>query len=311
MNSTKKKMRNTITFVIMFAMLFSLLSDVTFTPTKVYAEDEETISADAAEVSDNEIEEQNVEEVIYDDEEYEEDDWYDYSDFAFEEEEEVTFSDDNAEDMQINYEVVDDYTQPNGTIYVSNAIALDDSSTFFLKANLVENTKKQTAYVTLTWQKVKGAEYYEVYRMTSKGGKYLYKVITFNEKKNTYKVKDLEWGMGYGYAIKAVRGNGRFKKSRTSNIVRFAVGSEKYTNVKKIKAKNKKIMLGETCNVEPVLTFQYKNKKLLDKLTYYSADKNIVTVSEDGTITAKAKGKTKIYILAINGIRKTINVTVM
>ncbi len=46
------------------------------------------------------------------------------------------------------------------------------------------------------------------------------------------------------------------------------------------------------------------------RLRYLSSNKNIVKVDDNGKITAKKKGKCKIYVYAINGARSAITVTV-
>ena len=56
-------------------------------------------------------------------------------------------------------------------------------------------------------------------------------------------------------------------------------------------------------------------KKLLPryhdaKVRYLSSDPKIATVSAKGKIKAKAKGTCKIYVCAVNGVSKTIKVTV-
>ena len=45
-------------------------------------------------------------------------------------------------------------------------------------------------------------------------------------------------------------------------------------------------------------------------LRYCSSNSKIAKVSSKGKITAKAAGKCKVYVYAINGVRKTIRVTV-
>ena len=46
------------------------------------------------------------------------------------------------------------------------------------------------------------------------------------------------------------------------------------------------------------------------KLRYISSDPGIAAVSRSGRITAKAKGSCRIYVITVNGLRKTVQVTV-
>ena len=46
------------------------------------------------------------------------------------------------------------------------------------------------------------------------------------------------------------------------------------------------------------------------KLRYLSSNTKVATVSSSGKILAKAKGKCSVYVYAINGVSKTIKVTV-
>ena len=45
-------------------------------------------------------------------------------------------------------------------------------------------------------------------------------------------------------------------------------------------------------------------------LRYISSMKDVATVNKNGKIKARKKGSCKIYVIAVNGIRKTISVTV-
>ena len=58
-----------------------------------------------------------------------------------------------------------------------------------------------------------------------------------------------------------------------------------------------------------------KHKKLLSKkhapkLRYYSTNKKVATVNAKGKIKAVSKGKCKIYVVAVNGAKKAVKVTV-
>ena len=91
-----------------------------------------------------------------------------------------------------------------------------------------------------------------------------------------------------------------------------------HTNVKKIKvAKSSyQIKKGKTLKINATLVKADKNKSLLKEghgnvLRYYTSDKRIATVTENGKIKAKAKGKCTINLVSINGVKKSVRVTVV
>lgn len=69
----------------------------------------------------------------------------------------------------------------------------------------LSSAKGQENKVTLKWKKVSGVSGYEVYRATSKNGKYKkVKTITSNSK-TTYVNKNLETGKKYCYKIRTYK----------------------------------------------------------------------------------------------------------
>ena len=48
----------------------------------------------------------------------------------------------------------------------------------------------------------------------------------------------------------------------------------------------------------------------ISELRYVSSNKKVAAVSKSGRIVAKGKGSCKIYVIAANGVRKAITVTV-
>ena len=169
------------------------------------------------------------------------------------------------------------------------------------------------------WGKAIDADGYYVYRATSKGK--FRKVVkkdglnkfTFKGKKKVYRA--------YVEAYKVINGEeiviGRSFKLKCSklnddgiNAKRVVVG---FTNInlatgasKKIKAKVKVVKKGKDSNKTKTLI--RKGKKAY--LTYWSSDDKIATVSKNGKINAIKKGKCIIYVMARNGKKKKISVTV-
>ena len=93
--------------------------------------------------------------------------------------------------------------------------------------------------------------------------------------------------------------------------------NKKFTNIKKIKLKKKKIVLkkGKKAKVKAKLVKVDKKKRMLSKAhapkyRYASDDPSIAKVSKKGVIKAKKRGKTIVYVYAKNGYAKKIKVTV-
>ena len=94
-------------------------------------------------------------------------------------------------------------------------------------------------------------------------------------------------------------------------------GSKKYTNAKSVTVKKAKVSLkaGGKYKIKAKVNRLQSGKKLMpsvhgSKLRYVSSNKKIATVSKTGRITAKAKGSCRIYVIAVNGARKAIRLTV-
>ncbi|MBO5994670.1 MAG: Ig-like domain-containing protein, partial [Firmicutes bacterium] len=94
-------------------------------------------------------------------------------------------------------------------------------------------------------------------------------------------------------------------------------GTKVYTNSKSVTVTKTKVSLkvGKTYKIKGNVVKLDKKKKLMMKdhevkLRYVTSNKKIATVSKSGKITAKAKGSCKIYVIAVNGARKAITVTV-
>lgn len=186
--------------------------------------------------------------------------------------------------------------------------------TLFLRGTVKEKVKKQKATVTLKWNKVKGVSKYEIYSSVCGDGKKPQVIATVSNKKKSYKDNSITWGNHYKYYVKAIKQDGTVIKE--SLVIHLVVGSNTECNAKRIKAKNMKLKVGTTANINATLVPASKNKAVLAKghmkadMRYYSDKPSVATVGSDGTITAIAKGKAKVYIFAPNGVRKAITVRV-
>lgn len=94
-------------------------------------------------------------------------------------------------------------------------------------------------------------------------------------------------------------------------------GGTKYsmTNASSVKVDKTSVSLkvGKTATVKGTLVLQNKKKKVLDHIDvirYWSYNPTIATIDAKGKITAKAKGTATIYVMAENGQKTAVKVTV-
>ena len=118
---------------------------------------------------------------------------------------------------------------------------------------------------------------------------------------------------------KAVMKNGKKSYVRTSPMVHAytAGGTRNYTNAESVTVKKMSVSLkpGKTYKIKASVTKLQKDKKLMPNghaptLRYVSSNKKIAMVSKSGKVTAKSKGSCKVYVIAVNGASKTVEVTV-
>ena len=186
---------------------------------------------------------------------------------------------------------------------------------------LARMTAKGNKSLVLTWSKVKGAEGYDIF-FTGCGTTLKNKVVRKikGNKTFTWTKKKLSKGKKYKAYVKAwVKKDGKKTYVKKSPAVHAftANGNKKYTNPKSITVKKKKITLkaGKSYTIKTKINKIDEKKSLMKEthgaaLRYCSSNTKIARVSSKGKITAKAPGKCKVYVYAINGVSKTIRVTV-
>ena len=189
---------------------------------------------------------------------------------------------------------------------------------------LARMTAKGSKTLVISWSKITGADGYDVFlSKCNHHGKVtkLKKVKTIKGNK-TFKwtKKKLKKKKPYKAVVKAyVMEKGKKKYVKTSPVVHAYTsgGNKNYTNPKGVTVKEESVSLksGKTCRIKASVKKLKKGKKLMPsshapKLRYLSSNKKVATVSSSGMITAKAKGSCKIYVFAVNGASKAIEVTV-
>lgn len=192
---------------------------------------------------------------------------------------------------------------------------------------------KGKAVQKLSWNKIDGADGYVIY--SSVAGKKMKKVLDTRKrsskkkaKKSTAKstrsktitrtFKKRKSGTVYQYQIRAYKLVNGKKKVFCKSMVVYSVAnnqSGKLTNVKKIKLKKKSytLQVKQTAKIKAKYTAYKKNKKLYSRVKtfrYISSNTNVATVTKAGKIKAVKAGTCTIYVLAHNGVRKAVKVTV-
>ncbi len=188
---------------------------------------------------------------------------------------------------------------------------------------LAQLTSPSPTSVRLTWMKKDDAYGYEVYFVSCGSGDknsfHLVKTIERNDvlsygriglKANTpYKA----YVKAYAYKAgkKTYIGQTNYVHVYTGN------GTKNYTIPQKVAVKKSKITLkkGKTSQIVGTITPLDPAKKLMPEshgnaLRYVSCNTKVATVSKTGKITAKSAGTAKIYVIALNGVRKAMQVTV-
>ena len=189
---------------------------------------------------------------------------------------------------------------------------------------LTKMTSKGSKNLVISWSKVSGADGYDIFfSMCNHHGKevQLRKAGTIKGNKTFKWTKsDLKKKTAYKAIVKAyVMKNGEKSYVRTSPMVHaYTSGwTKNYTNPKSVTVKKTSVSIktGKTYKIKADVTKLKNGKKLMPsghapKLRYLSSNKKIATVSSSGQIRAKAKGSCKIYVYAVNGVSKTIKLTV-
>ena len=171
--------------------------------------------------------------------------------------------------------------------------------------------------VNLTWLKYSGATGYDVLwcHCDSTLNFKKFANVTKGSLKATH--KNLKNTREYKYLVVAYKMvDGKKIYVAKSNQVHVAMKQAKTTNVSSLTINKSKVTLqkGKTFQVKVKATLENSKKNPLSHTAYiyrcYTSNKNIATVSANGVVTAKAKGTCKIYVLANNGVYKTLSVTV-
>ncbi len=187
------------------------------------------------------------------------------------------------------------------------------------QVKITQTTKK----ITVKWTKATKADGYYVYVQYAGSKAKLVKTITKNttvkltlKKLNGKKINLKKNIFVYVAAYKTINGK---KTTLAKSNTYYVAGkkSKKYTNVKKLTVNktSASLSVGKTLKLSAKVTLVNKKKKHLPKsyaakFRYKTSDESVAKVSSSGQITAVGKGSCTIYVYAINGLTKKVNVTV-
>ena len=175
-------------------------------------------------------------------------------------------------------------------------------------------SKTTSKSVKLIWNKVKGADGYQIYgAKCGKANKLKLLKDTKKGSTKTYTQKKLKKGTAYKYIVRAYKViDGKKITIAASKCVHVYTDGGKYGNTKSIKVKKSKVTLkkGKTYKLKASEVKAKKKLKRHRKLGYESSNKKVATVTSKGVIRAKAKGTCTVYVYAQNGKQKKIKVTV-
>jgi uncharacterized protein YjdB len=169
----------------------------------------------------------------------------------------------------------------------------------------------------ISWTKVKGAKGYDVF-FARCGGKYeLIQTVTDSR---SCRIDGLLKGKSYKAYVKAWKKIDGVQTyiGKGSPPVHVIVGgyTKKYTNARSLTVKTPELTLvkGKSKTIKATVKGVKSGRTILahvEKLRYYSSDRNVATVTSTGEIKAIAGGKCTIYVITNNGVRANVAVTVI
>ena len=172
----------------------------------------------------------------------------------------------------------------------------------------------------LSWTKVKDADGYDVFFGRCGSGDYSLIASVKGSASRSYKVTGLKKARGYKAYVKAwkkVRGVKTYI-GKASPVVHAVTGgyTKKVSNPKTVTVNASRVTLtvGKSSRIRASVKGVKSGRQVLAHakvLRYYSGNRNVSTVSSAGKIKATGAGSCTIYVLANNGVRATVKVTVI
>ena len=171
--------------------------------------------------------------------------------------------------------------------------------------------------IKLTWNRVKGADGYEVYGNHCNTRKWIYeyklKKTISNGNQRSYIDRKCKKGTYYKYMVRAYKiVDGKKVTIAVSKTIHAITNGGRNGNAKSVKVNKNKITIkaGKTWRIKAREIKQSKPLRHHRKVSYESSRPQTATVSKKGVIKAKKKGKCTIFAYAQSGVYKKIQVTV-
>jgi uncharacterized protein YjdB len=167
------------------------------------------------------------------------------------------------------------------------------------------------------WQKVKGAEGYDVYfaRCGKDYGSKAKASVSGCSVRFTKLKKRTEY-KAYVKAWKKVKGKKIYIGKASPEVHAITGGYDaKNCNAKSVKLNKASLSLavGKSKTLKATVKGVKSGKKVLEhvrKVRYYSSNLNVATVNRNGKVKAVGKGSCTIWAIANNGVRTSVKVTV-
>jgi uncharacterized protein YjdB len=172
----------------------------------------------------------------------------------------------------------------------------------------------------LTWTKVSNADGYDIFFKRCGAGDYPLIATVKASASRRFKVTGLKKSTSYKayvMAWKKVKGV-KTTIGKASPTVHAITGDYRVRSCNaesvKVNKSSLKLKVGTTKKIKASVKGVKSDRKVLAhtrQLRYFTSDRNVATVTKAGKIRAKGVGSCTIYVMANNGVRATVKVTVV
>ena len=171
--------------------------------------------------------------------------------------------------------------------------------------------------IKLTWNRVKGADGYEVYGNRCNTKKWIYeyelKKNIKNGDKKAYIDRKCKKGTYFKYIVRAYKIiDGKKVTIAASKTIHVTTKGGKNGNAKSVKVNKNKVTLkaGKTWRIKASEIKESKPLRHHREVSYESSRPQALSVSKKGVIKAKKKGKYTVFAYAQSGVYRKVQITV-
>jgi len=217
-----------------------------------------------------------------------------------------------------NYVIVYDESRTNNSVAVPDKEQIAKNNKL-INVGLISSIK--SGKLTVKWSKIDGAMGYDVFVAACDGKSFAKKpayTAAADETKavlTEYNGEDFAAG-SYKVKVRAFMIiDGKKIYIAKSSIVHASGNKSKYTNPKTVSVNETAVTLakGETAQLEAKMTVANSKKKVMKHMRgyrFFTLDKDVATVDKSGKIVATGSGSTTVYVMAANGVKTAVEVTV-